>query len=156
MQLVHLMDGHVEVGMGTFLGPVPTGLRLIVDILGGTFTGERLSGTVLRSGADWALLTADGFSRLDLRFTLQTQDGAAIYVQANGLLEVNDAVRLRGGSPTEFGDQYFMTQLRFETGAPAYAWLNARLGVGEGRLGPVAFPNAAAAWLEFRWYLQEN
>jgi hypothetical protein len=150
------MDGHVEVGSGTFVGAVPTGMRLIVDILGGTFSGPRLSGTVLRSGADWALMTADGYARLDLRFTLLTNDGASIYVQAHGLLEVNDAVNQRAGNPTEFGDCYFMTQLRFETGAPAYAWLNSRFAVGQGRLGPVAFANAAAAWLEFRWFLLEN
>jgi hypothetical protein len=156
MRLVHLIDGHVDVGAGTLVGPVPTGLRLIVDVLGGTFTGERLSGTILRSGADWALMTRDGISRLDLRFTLETADRSAIYVQANGLLEVNEKVARRGGSPTEIGDHYFMTQVRFETGAPAYAWLNGRLAVGEGRLGPVAYANAAAAWLEFRWYLLEH
>ena len=156
MQLVPLTDGHGEVGPPTLLGPVPTGFRLIVDILGGTFTGPRMSGTIMRSGADWALITTDGFSRLDLRFTLQTHDGAPIYVQASGLLEVNEKVRERGGNPTQFGDCYFMTQLRFECGVPPYAWLNGRLGVGQGRLGPIAFENAAAAWLEFRWFLLEN
>lgn len=156
MKLVPLFEGRVEVGPPTLVGPVPIGIRLVVDILGGTFTGPRASGTVLRSGADWALLTMDGYSRLDIRFTLQTSDGAAIYVQANGLLEVNDKVRNRGGNPTEIGDQYFMTQLRFECGAPQYAWLNTRLGVGEGRLGPIAYRHAAAAWLEFRWSLLEN
>src|SRR6185369_4073654 len=49
MQLVPLTDGHVEVGPPTLLGPVPTGFRLIVDILGGTFTGPRMSGTIMRS-----------------------------------------------------------------------------------------------------------
>jgi hypothetical protein len=157
VKLVPLLEGHVEVAEPTPVGPAPTGFRLIVDILGGTFTGERLQGTILRSGADWALITPDGVSRLDLRFTLLTNDGVPIYVQLNGLLEVNAAVQSRGGSPTEFGQTYFMSQVRFECAGPSpYGWLNGRLAVGEGRLGPVAYRNASAAWLEFRWFLLEN
>ena len=40
------------------------------------------------------------------------------------------------GGETKIGDSYFLSQLRFETGAEKYKWLNRVLGVGEGRVYP--------------------
>ena len=40
------------------------------------------------------------------------------------------------GQETAFGDQYFRTSPRFETGDQRYAWLNQSLFVGEGRVFP--------------------
>ncbi|MGO9431725.1 DUF3237 domain-containing protein [Rhodoblastus sp.] len=37
---------------------------------------------------------------------------------------------------TDYGDQYFRTTPRFETGDPRYAWLNQSVFVAEGRIGP--------------------
>ncbi len=37
---------------------------------------------------------------------------------------------------TEFGDQYFRTNPRFETGDARYAWLNQTLFLGKGHLLP--------------------
>ena len=34
-----------------------------------------------------------------------------------------------GGNGTDYGDQYFRTNPRFETGDPRYAWLNQTLFV---------------------------
>ena len=43
----------------------PYGLRKIVPVLGGTFTGERLNGSILPTGGhDWAMTRADGRSSL--------------------------------------------------------------------------------------------
>jgi hypothetical protein len=46
----------------------------------------------------------------------------------------NVAIALAQGKGTEFGDTYFMSQPRFETGSPNYAWLNSVVAVAEGRL----------------------
>ena len=40
------------------------------------------------------------------------------------------------GGETDFGDQYFRTTPRFETGDPRYAWLNQSTFVAEGRILP--------------------
>ena len=40
------------------------------------------------------------------------------------------------GVETEFGDTYFVTQPRFETGDARYSWLNYTLAVAEGRFIP--------------------
>ena len=45
---------------------------------------------------------------------------------------------LAGSGGTDYGEHYFMTQPRFETGDPRYAWLNTVVAVGEGRVLPGA------------------
>ena len=83
---------------------------------------------------------SDGVGRLDVRATLETHDGARIYVQYYGVLVLNEAVAkaLSEGGETQYGDTYFMTQPRFETGDPNYAWLNSVVAVAEGRALPSA------------------
>ena len=125
-----LRQPAAEVGAGPF------GTRNIVDVAGGTVTGERLRGRVLPSGGDWVLVGSDGVGRLDVRATFESHDGALVYAQYHGVLVMNEKVlaALGGGAPTDFGDTYFMTAPRFETGDPRYAWLNRVVAIGQGRL----------------------
>jgi hypothetical protein len=71
---------RAEVADPTVVGQVPAGLRRIIDILGGTFEGPRLKGEVLPGGADWQLIADDGFTDIDARYTLETDEGQLIYV----------------------------------------------------------------------------
>jgi hypothetical protein len=66
------------------LGETPLGRRRIIGIAGGRFAGERLQGRVLAGGADWQVVRADGVADLDARYTLETEDGALIYVRNRG------------------------------------------------------------------------
>jgi hypothetical protein len=120
------------------IGKGPYGERMIAEVTGGTFEGPRLKGEVLTCGGDWILIDADGFGHLDVRATFKTHDGAHIYVQYPGVLEMNEKVAsaLASGDGTELGDSYFMTQPRFETGDERYAWLNRLVTVGQGRIVP--------------------
>lgn len=105
------------------LGKTPAGTRVIFPIAGGTFEGERLRGTVLPGGADWTVVRNDGVMELDLRITLQTDDGALVHMTFFGLRD--DAAP---------GQPYFRTLPRFETSAPKYAFLNRLLAVGTGEV----------------------
>ncbi len=67
------------------LGDTPLGRRRIIGITGGQFFGERLSGRVLPGGADWQVIRGDGVADLDARYTLETSDGALIYVRNKGI-----------------------------------------------------------------------
>jgi hypothetical protein len=140
MKLEYLMTYHADLEPGVPVGKGPFGTRTIVDVTGGTFEGPKLRGKLLRSGADWLLADDSGGSRLDVRATFETHDGARIYVQYFGVLEFGEKVQqaLAGGAGTDFGDVYFMTQPRFETGDARYAWLNRVVAVGEGRVLPGA------------------
>jgi hypothetical protein len=92
----------------------------------------------LPSGADWILIGPDGVGRLDVRATIETHDGANLYVSYSGLLHMTDNVvqALGSGQFTEFGETYFYVNPRFETGDPRYAWLNSVFIVSQGRVGP--------------------
>ena len=122
------------------IGAGPYGMRLVYEITGGTVAGKRLKGKVLTGGADWVLVGPDGWGRLDVRVQFLTDDGAAIYAVYYGVLEMNENVQraISGGSSTDYGDQYFRTSPRFETGDPRYSWLHHTLFVAEGRVVPHA------------------
>src|SRR5882757_1026860 len=76
------------------IGDGPHGLRLTFPINGGSFDGDRLRGKVLPGGDDWVVQRADGVLELDLRITLETDDGALIATVDTGNL-TRAAARLR-------------------------------------------------------------
>lgn len=117
------------------VGPGPYGTRVVRTVKSGWCKGKRLNGRFAGAGADWLLFGTDGFGRIDVRAQLVTDDGAAIFLSYNGLLERNARVAAAvDGGETQFEDQYFRTLVRMETGAPAYAWVNTTLFVGRGRV----------------------
>ena len=119
------------------VGTGPIGTRVYYDVTGGEIIGDRIRGKVL-GGGEWALIGPDGFLRLDVRLQIETHDGAFLYVQYPGLLELNEAVQsaLADGAGTEYDDQYFFANPRIETGDERYAWVNTTFFVGEGHLLP--------------------
>lgn len=120
------------------VGAGPFGNRQIVEVLGGSFEGPRLKGKILTGGADWLLVGPDGWGRLDVRAQFLTDDGAALYLSYYGILEMNEKVQqaIATGAGTDYADQYFRTNPRFETGDPRYVWLNHTFFIGEGHLLP--------------------
>jgi hypothetical protein len=107
------------------LGAGPHGTRITFPITGGTFEGDRLRGKVLAGGDDWAIKRADGVIELDLRVTLETDDGVLVHMTFEGLRD--DAAP---GAP------YFRTLPRFEAPKGKYAFLNEMLAVGIGEIRP--------------------
>ncbi len=122
----------LEVGTG------PYGTRMVFEVTGGSFEGKRLKGKILTGGADWLLVGPDGWGRIDVRAQFVTDDGAALYLSYTGLVEINEKAQqaLGGSGATDYGDHYFRTTPRIETGDPRYAWLNRTVFVAEGRLQP--------------------
>ena len=134
------------------LGPGPLGQRVIANVTGGNVDGDRLKGTISGAGADWLLVGPDGFGRLDVRVTFKTHDGAAIYVQYHGVVQVTeDMAAILGGASqsVDYGDQYFFTNPRLETGDERYKWVNQTQFIGQGRLVP-------GPTVEYRVYRVEN
>ena len=116
------------------IGAVPCGTRVIAGITGGHFEGPRLKGKVLPGGGDWTLLRGDGVLELDLRLTLETDDGALIYMSSFGLRHGPPEViaALARGESVDSSTYYFRTSPRFETGHPKYAFLNRLLAASSG------------------------
>lgn len=115
------------------------GVRSTNLIKEGTVTGERINGRMVPGGGDWMLFDSQGVARIDVRYAIETDDGAIVQVSYNGRLVFNgDALqRLRAGEQLHDDDYYFRTAPTFE--APAsYDWLNRILAVGIGTLEPAA------------------
>ena len=132
--LERLCRATVKLATPQEIGATPLAERRIIPIIGGSFAGERLNGDILPGGADWQIVRPDGAALLDARYTLRTDDGALIFVSNRGLRHGPPEVlaRLRRGeavAPTEYS---FRTVPTFETGAPAYAWLNDLIAVCSG------------------------
>jgi hypothetical protein len=136
VELVHEFTFTAELKPPVAIGPGPFGDRSIFEVVSGEVTGERIHGKVGTGGADWILACPDGYGRLDVRATFHTHDGANIYVQYFGILEYTDPIiaAVSGERDSEFGESYFRTTPRLETGDERYAWVNQTVFVGEGRV----------------------
>jgi len=129
-----LMVLHVAVASPQKLGAVPHGTRVIAPIASGQFEGPRLRGRVVAASGDWTLLRGDGVLELDLRVTLETDDGALIRMTSFGLRHGPTEViaAIGRGETVDPSSYYFRTTPRFETGHPKYAFLNRLLAVASG------------------------
>ncbi|MEK6245108.1 MAG: DUF3237 domain-containing protein [Pseudomonadota bacterium] len=127
------------------LGETPLGKRRIIGITGGAFSGPRLAGKILPGGADWQVIRADGVAYLDARYTLETDDGALIYVNNKGYRHGPKEVleRMARGEEVDPALYYMRATPWFETSAPRYAWLNRSICVATGAR------RAAAVELDF-------
>lgn len=121
------------------VGQTPTGQRMIAYVKEGSFVGPRLKGKVLPGGGDWALVRGDGVLVIDVRITLETDDGVRIYVTYGGRIAGEPEVMAQLFDPTTVesvdpSSYYFRTNPLFD--APinsAYAWLNSATAIGIGR-----------------------
>jgi hypothetical protein len=113
---------HLATSATEDIGATPQGTLTVFPVIGGSFDGDRVRGKVLAGGGDWVKGRGDGTFTLDLRVTLQTDDGALIYMTFTGVRD--DA------------NHYFRTAPRFETAAAKYAFLNRLLAVGIGEIHP--------------------
>src|SRR5215831_6532355 len=133
-----LMTLLVAVGGVQRIPGVPHGTRVTAPIASGHFDGPRLRGRARPGGGDWTLLRGDGVLELDLRLTLETDDGALIHMISFGLRHGPPEViaALARGERVDPSTYYFRTTPRFETGHPKYAFLNHLLAVSSGDRRP--------------------
>ena len=140
MKLQPLLKAEITLAAPQELGDSPLGRRRIINITGGRFSGERLAGRVLPGGADWQVIRPDGVADLDARYTLQTNDGALIYVRNHGYRHgPADVIRkLAAGEAVDPSLYYMRATPLFETGDARYAWLNRIICVATGARRPSA------------------
>src|SRR5690606_746822 len=83
--LEYAFEIRATVGQPQDFGVMNHGRRRVIEITGGTCEGPDSKGRIVPGGADWQSIQEDGFSRLDTRYALETDDGKLIYVQNFGL-----------------------------------------------------------------------
>ena len=88
-----------------------------------------LAAALLAIGASWAFAQSG-----DARYTLETSDGALIYVRNHGYRHGPADVlqKLAAGEDVDPALYYMRTSPLFETGDARYSWLNRLICVGTG------------------------
>ncbi|WP_316013166.1 DUF3237 domain-containing protein [Roseobacter sp. HKCCA0434] len=133
-KLDHVCTLLVELDEIRHMGSGRAGQRRIIPIVGGTVTGEALSGRILHVGADWQTIFANDMAELDTRYAMETHDGAIIeivnYGYRHGPREVIEAIGR--GEQVDPESYYMRTHARLETGDARYEWVNRTLFVGLG------------------------
>jgi hypothetical protein len=129
---------QAEVGAPLDFGQTQNGHRRVIPITGGRVEGARLKGRILPGGADWQILRRDGAAELDARYTIQTDQGALIYVANRGMRHGPPQVleRLNRGEPVEPGSYYLRAVATFETSAEECVWLTRAIILGAGERYP--------------------
>lgn len=118
-QLEYIVELRVKCEGAYQVGQTSHGNRFIIPIVGGTFEGPKMKGTILPGGADYQLQdTKTGRTELEAIYSIKTDDGVNIHVRNRGLICT---------APDENGNSqyYFRTAPHFEAPQDSkYAWLN--------------------------------
>ena len=116
------------------VGATGKGLRRAIPILGGSFEGPEIKGTVLSGGYDWQLLRTDGVAEIDAHYLFQTDDDVLITITNKGLRHGAADVmqKLANGEDVGQDQYYFRTSPVFETGDSRYHWLTKNVFIANG------------------------
>lgn len=132
---------HAELDAPLDLGVTPDGHRRIVPIIGGRASGPRLSGEILRGGADWQIIQADGWVRVEARYAVRSDDGPVVSILSRGVRHGPPDVmaRLLAGEPLDPMLYRFRTAVSFEVEeASSLGWLNHLVAVASAIRDPAA------------------
>ncbi|MEK1938946.1 MAG: DUF3237 domain-containing protein [Pseudomonas sp.] len=127
-----VMQIHVKLGPEEDMGKGADGHRINYPIVGGTFVGKGMKGTVVPGGADMSVERNDGVTLIEALYRLKTDDGQIIIIHNPGIWRPNAdglAKQAKGQELVE-ADYYCRTQPSFKTQPGAYAWLNDYIFVG--------------------------
>lgn len=136
--LKHFIRSQISLGEPMDVGLTSDGFRRIVPILGGSFSGSGLSGTILAFGGDSQLIKPGGLMDLDARYVLQTDHDELIYVSniGNRFFEPEAFGPLIGRQPVDMKLARSTGAARLESGAERLRWINQTRFFPRGQRGP--------------------
>jgi hypothetical protein len=125
IELVPLCTATITLADPIMIPNTPSGTRIIVETVDAVYEGERLSGKQKGvAAADWMTVGPENTGTLDVRGTLDTHDGALVFVSYRGRLDLSTPP---GSAPIYAAPLY-------DTGDERYAWLNRIQAVAKGQL----------------------
>lgn len=129
-QLEFVVELKVKCEGAYQVGQTSHGNRFVIPIVGGTFEGPKMKGTILPGGADYQLQdNAHGRTELEAIYSIKTDDGVNIHIRNRGLICTGKDAN---GNP-QF---YFRTAPQFEAPMDSkYAWLNNAIFVCQPSMG---------------------
>lgn len=133
----HVCDMSVDLEPARMVA-TPLGTTLVFAARGGRVTGPNINGVVLPGGGDWLHIGADRIGRVDVRATIETDDGVLIGYTAGGLIQIppDGMQRLAEGIRLPWHQTYIRTTPKFETSHPRYEWLSRFVALGYNELSP--------------------
>lgn len=106
------------------IGPLAEGLRVNYHFTGGEVDGPKLRGKFRPGGADFVTMRRDGVGVLDIRGTIETHDGAVIYVIGSGLTYTSEDAYERAMKKDLPASVPLRAALHLATVHPGYLWVN--------------------------------
>ncbi|HJS99637.1 MAG TPA: DUF3237 domain-containing protein [Terriglobales bacterium] len=100
---------------------------------GSWLSGPGINAKIVNPSGDWARVMSGGQIRVDVRLTLETDDGHVISMFYNGIVHMkSDALqRLMRGEAIAAEEAYFIVAPTFETRSEKYSWLNGVQAIGK-------------------------
>src|SRR4029453_1884378 len=96
IELVDLATMTAELRPPLVLSGTPAGDRMSSEVEPGRREGDRIRALLKgRAAADWLTVGPDGTGALDVRALVETDDGALVFIQYNGRVDVGG----RGAAP---------------------------------------------------------
>lgn len=134
----HVATFNVSLEAPQVIGQVADGFRQVVYVKSGTVSGTKLNGTILPGGGDWVRVRSDGVFALDVRVTMELDDGnlALLTESAYGVIPQETFGRIVAGEDVDPAEYSIRAVMRFETASESYAWINHTLFIAVGTLGP--------------------
>ena len=110
---------RVNCDPGYNVGKTAHGIRNVIPIVGGTFSGPNMNGEIIGGGADYQLIDQEhGRTEVEAIYSIKTDDGVYIHIRNCGLITMG---RGENGAPSF----YFRTAPKFEAPQDSkYNWLN--------------------------------
>lgn len=116
------------------IGETPDGIKVNWYISSGEFSGPKLNGKIRHEGGDWMTIRRDGVGIMDVRATLETNDGALIFIHYQGYFELGE-----NGYENFLKNKWPSTPPTrttpwMSTAHPKYLWVNRLQCIGIGRV----------------------
>src|SRR4051794_12850194 len=125
LTLVYRLEASV--GQPIDLGKIARGTRRIVPLIGGTFTGPTINGSLVPgASADWQVVQPDGTALGDIRYTLRTDRGDVLYVRSRSVRSGTQSVlsRLGRGEFVDPSEYTFRASTEIEAAGAELDWMN--------------------------------
>ena len=133
VQLEHICSYWATLSAREVIGPLSEGVRVNVYVTDGEVFGPKMKGRLRPVGGDWLTLRPDGVGILDVRASIELENGALIYTMYNGVAEfgTDGYDKFLKGAPPAFVPLRITP--RYCTAHQDYLWVNRLqcVGIGE-------------------------
>jgi hypothetical protein len=132
-RLEFMFESKVKLGEIKMSGTYNGFQRGTLQLLGGTFDGPTIHGSILPSSHDWPIYYGNGVRLTDVAYTYVTREGAQLFVKVDGYRYDHAAMKgqLLESERTTPAPNLLRTVIRVQAPDDSpYAWMNYNLFIG--------------------------